>query len=185
MKKETMIALCGLVFIALLVVALFNHKDAQVAVDETLHEIKTADAWQQSAHAPCPVGGPGSASPYSGPNQPVALNGAPPILAGQEKPALIKQMGAEVLQVGGGKVKITGVMGSSWADKAGLKANDILLSFNGKKITSLQQFQDLTLSAPPEKEYKVTYLRGGRLKKALLMIGEGEMEGFTPIPQPK
>lgn len=107
--------------------------------------------------------------------------GAPPIFAGQEKPVLIKQMGVEAVPVTGGKVKITGVMGSSWADKAGLKAGDILLSFDTKKLTSFEQFQSLVTTAAPEKDYKITYLRGTRTEKGLVTIGEGEMEGFTPI----
>ncbi|MBF0521945.1 MAG: PDZ domain-containing protein [Candidatus Omnitrophica bacterium] len=207
MKRETLIALCGTAFIVMLIVAICHNHDVQTATDEALHEIKTADIWQQAAY-PCPTGaGQGYYPQYQGqgaPNQPVAFqeivpqpdmalqpaalnaaNGAPPIYAGQDKPVLIKQWGAEVMPVGGGKVKITGVMGASWADKAGLKAGDIILAFDTKKITSLAQFQDIVAKAPPEKDYKVDYMRNGQKKKCLVTVGEGEMEGFTPIPVPK
>lgn len=227
MKREFLIGAFGLLFILMLVFALFRNKSAQDSAENTLHEITTFDLWKQTAYQPaayCPTypqGGQG-AYPYQagmgqlgggqavpafqggGQAAPVvqgggqAVNIAPgvaqannaqpsaapvrtPILAGQERPVLVKQMGAEMIPVAGGKVKITGVMGNSWADKAGLKAGDIILSFDTKKISGFEQFQALVAKAPPEKSYKITFLRGSRMKKALVTVGEGEMEGFTPI----
>lgn len=104
-----------------------------------------------------------------------------PINAGDMPPTLIKEMGAEVIQISAGKLKVTGVMGGSWAQKGGLEAQDIILSFNGKKIESLQHFQTLVGAVSPEKDYKFKILRNGRIKTCLVTIGEGEMEGFTPI----
>lgn len=109
------------------------------------------------------------------------MTGAVPIPAGAQRPVLVKEFGAEVVEVAAGKVKITGVMGNSWADKAGLKQGDILLAFDTKKITGLKQFQGMLAQAAPEKNYKVTFLRGGRTKRCVVTVGEGEMEGFTPI----
>lgn len=105
----------------------------------------------------------------------------PPITEGQQAPVLIKQMGMEVIEVSGGKVKVTGVMGGSWADKGGLKAGDIILRFKSKPITSLKEFQAMTAAAAPEMDYAVKYLRDGNSKKTMVTIGEGEMEGFLPI----
>jgi S1-C subfamily serine protease len=174
MKKEYMIGLAALVFITLLAVALFKRHELQDVAQNTMHEITTADMWKQSAYTPA-AGGMTQA----------ALAGAPAIFAGAEKPTLIKQMGCEMVEVGGGKVKITGVMGASWADKAGLKAGDIILSFNGKKFEGLKGFQAIVMAVAPEKDYKIKYMRGADIKKGLVTIGEGEMEGFTPIPVPK
>lgn len=191
MKREILIAICGVIFVVMIAVALFNDKSVKDSAENTLHEITTYDLWKQTAYTqaaycPVPQGGQRYYPQYQGGNlQPVALAAAPVISAGQEVPVLIKQFGAEVMPVGGGKVKITGVMGRSWADKAGLKAGDILLSFDTKKITGLQQFQGLVTAAAPEKDYKITYLRGTRTKKGLVTIGEGEMEGFTPIVVPR
>ncbi|MBF0384267.1 MAG: PDZ domain-containing protein [Candidatus Omnitrophica bacterium] len=210
MKRETTIAIFGLLFITLLILAICNHQDVQTAAEEAFHEITTSEIWQQTQFAqaayPCPIGGNQQAAFSQYPNllgeiqppleivnpeiiqqgfQPAAVTTAPPIYAGQEKPALIKEMGAEVIAIGGGKVKVTGVMGGSWAQKAGLVAGDILLSFDSKKITSLAHFKDIVSKAPPEKDYKISYLRNGRKKQGMLTIGEGEMEGFTPIPAPK
>lgn len=173
MKKETIIFLSAGAFFIMVLIALFTNNPVQDAAQDVLHEIKTADAWKQSGYVPgvnCPT-----------PMQQVAM----PIAAGQDAPVLIKYMGVEVIPVAGGKVKITGVMGASRASTAGLKAGDIILSFNTKPLTSLKQFQTLLASVPPEKDYKITYLRGIRKKKGSIFIGEGEMEGFLPIPQPK
>jgi membrane-associated protease RseP (regulator of RpoE activity) len=198
MKKELLVALCGVVFLVMMIVALFNNRGVQTTAQEALHEVKTADLWQTAyapAALPCPVGSQTYYSPYQGgyqmpqnPNQPVAMqpiavNGAQPIYAGQEKPVLIKQFGVETVPISGGKVKITGVMGNSWADKAGLKAGDILLAFNTKEITDFKQFQIDVAKAPPEKPYKVIFLRNGRKMKCQVTVGEGEMEGFLPIKQ--
>ncbi len=196
MKKELIVCICAMAFLVMLLVALFNNHHVQYVAEEALHEVTTADMFKQSAYSPaayCPLpqGGQGyypvqGAQGYypvqGGTMQPVAMNSAPSIFPGQQAPVLIKQIGAEVIPVGGGKVKITGVMGSSWADKAGLKAGDILLSLNAKDITSLEQFQTLAAKLPPEKDYKITFLRGSRKKQTVVTIGEGEMEGFTPIP---
>lgn len=195
MKKEFVISICGVLFLAMLAMALFNNKNVQDSAENTLHEITTFDLWKQTAYTPaayCPTypqQGQGYYAGQAGSMQqaataaPVAL--AVPIPAGAQAPVLVKEMGMEVVPVTGGKVKISGVMGSSWADKAGLKAGDILLSFDTKKITSLKQFQGLLAAAPPEKDYKVVFLRGSAKKKCLVTVGEGEMEGFTPIVKPK
>ncbi|MBF0217217.1 MAG: PDZ domain-containing protein [Candidatus Omnitrophica bacterium] len=174
MKREYLIGFVAMIFIAMLALALFNRHTIQDVAQETMHEITTADMWKQSAYAPGQVG-----------LTQVAFPSAPAIFAGAEKPTLIKQMGCEMVQVGGGKVKITGVMGGSWADKAKLKAGDIILSFNGKQFDGLKGFQAMVAAVAPEKDYKIKYMRGANIKKGLVTIGEGEMEGFTPIPVPK
>lgn len=191
MKREVIIGICGFAFIIMMIVALFKNKDVQDSAENVLHEIRTFDAWKQSAYTP-PVyypqnlqGNQGYCQSQPGFIQQAAMQGAPAIFSGQDAPVLIKQFGVEAIAVGGGKVKITGVMGASWADKAGLRAGDILLTFNAKKITSMEQFQSLLAKAPPEKDYKITFLRAGRTKHCLVTVGEGEMEGFTPIPVPK
>ena len=104
-----------------------------------------------------------------------------PIFAGQAPPVLIKELGIEVIPASGGKVKITGVMGNSWADKGGLRAGDIIMEFDTKSIKGLESFRDIINRTPPEKEYKVKVLRAGRIKKCRVTVGEGEMGGFLPI----
>ncbi|MBF0571455.1 MAG: PDZ domain-containing protein [Candidatus Omnitrophica bacterium] len=180
MKKELIISICAGAFFVMILIALFTNNAVQDTAQDALHEIRTSDMFKQSAYCPVPGSGQGYYS-NQGALQQVVMPGAPPIAQGQDAPVLIKIMGVEAIQVGGGKVKITGVMGNSWADKAGLKEGDVILNFNTKDITGLQQFQDLLAKAPPEKDAKITYMRGLRKKQGIIFIGEGEMEGFLPI----
>lgn len=164
-----------------------------MAQSQVFHEIVGEDGWNQmqGMGRQQQAGAYPYAPQYYNPN--IGMGTAPamqqaalaqaktPIMEGQQAPVLIKQMGMEVVEVSGGKVKVTGVMGSSWADKGGLKPGDIILRFDNKQITSLEEFKALTAKAPPEKDYMVKYLRDGASKKTMVTIGEGEMEGFLPI----
>ncbi|MBF0252855.1 MAG: PDZ domain-containing protein [Candidatus Omnitrophica bacterium] len=178
--KRDILAFTGAVFVLVLVVlALFNNKPAFVGstrqmAKEIGHEIRTADMFKLTAFCP---------TTPSANYTPVALTQKTIIKQGAEKPVLIKELGVEAVPISGGKVKITGIMGNSWAMKAGLKTEDIVLNFNGKKLTSLSQFQALLSGVPPEANYKIKVLRGSEVVKKVVWVGEGEMEGFTPIVQ--
>jgi len=221
MKKELFILICGSLFLAMMIIAAFNHPAVQTASAEMLHEIKTADVWHGAAYTPVAINqGNGSfvqqgavpdgtlvpvAFPYPNgvagnypqyqvqsfpvapdPNQAAAFQPQQAAFVPvPDKPVLIKKFGAEVVPISGGKVKITGVMGNSWAQKAGLLPGDILLTFDGKDITDLKQFEGLVTKAAPEMNFKVVYFRDGRKKKCLITLGEGEMDGFLPIVVPK
>ncbi|MBF0594562.1 MAG: PDZ domain-containing protein [Candidatus Omnitrophica bacterium] len=192
MSRENLLMVCGILFLVALIFSALNNKNVQDTAPDTFHEIGASDL-SPVAFAPCPIpaGAQGVVPGQGQVLQPgamaaaVAGAGAPAIELGQAKPELVKIMGVEAIEVGSGKVKITGVMGSSWAAKAGLEPGDILLSFNTKDITSFEQFKILLASLPPEKDYKFTYLRGASKKKGIIWVGEGEMEGFLPIPTPK
>lgn len=187
MSKENIIMICGIVFLVVVAIAAFNDNMVQDTAVGVFHEIKTADVFgdadpaQQAGFTPgCPIpAGAGGQGMMMQPGAKVGLT-----VAGTP-PELVKIMGVEAMEIVGGKVKVTGVMGSSWADKAGLVPGDILLSMNGRDITSFAQFKADLAALPPEKDYKFTYLRGASKKKGLIFVGEGEMEGFLPIPQPK
>jgi membrane-associated protease RseP (regulator of RpoE activity) len=191
MKSDQMQALLFFIAVGVVVAGLVSQPSSKSPATNRamLHEITGEDAWNQPGGMP---NQPGMAAPMRtyNPNgmaqnqgmQPVAMvQQKTPIAEGQAPPVLIKQMGMEVIEVSGGKVKVTGVMGKSWADKAGLKPGDVLLRFDNKPITSLEEFKTMTLKAPPEKDYLVKYLRDGNSKKTMVTIGEGEMEGFLPI----
>jgi hypothetical protein len=175
-QKNTVNILIASVIGVVIIAALFSGKEVRHAAGEALHEIKTFDAWSPSA-----LTGPGA---YPCPRSymtPVAFYNAPAIAWGDSSPQLVKELGIEVVPIVGGKVKITGVMGNSWADRAGLKRDDIILRFNKKKIKDMDYFKTLINKAAPEKDYRIKILRGGRIKSTRVTVGEGEMEGFTPI----
>ena len=108
---------------------------------------------------------------------------APAIAANAVKPSLIKEFGIEVIAVPGG-VKVTGVMGNSFASRAGATAGDIIIGCNGAKVRDLVQFQQAVSAMVPESNAKIKILRNGRTRDLSIMVGEGEMEAFLPIQRP-
>jgi hypothetical protein len=61
------------------------------------------------------------------------------------------------------------------ASKAGLKVDDILLSYGGQKIESPGQFVKMVRGDKPGKQVDLSYLRGGKSMSAKATLGE-----FTP-----
>jgi S1-C subfamily serine protease len=59
-------------------------------------------------------------------------------------------------------VKIDGTMPGSGAEKAGLKAGDIIVRWNAKKLDSLQQLQNLLDGSKPGDKIKLLVLRDGK-----------------------
>jgi hypothetical protein len=106
---------------------------------------------------------------------------APAIAADAARPTLIKELGVEVCPANGAGVKVTGVMGNSYAARAGLRARDVIIQCNGARVRNVQRFQQLVSQAPPEANAQITIMRNGRTRDVLVMVGEGEMEGFTAI----
>ena len=156
MKKETFIIICGGLFLVLLIIAIFNHPAVQTASAEMLHEIKTADVWQETAYVPVtntgnmapaafpyPNGIQGNYPQYQvqtyspqDPNQQAALTNTMPVVD-PDKPVLIKQFGVEVAPISGGKVKVTGVMGTPGAKKPGYKLGTFFFRLTRKRSRTL------------------------------------------------
>lgn len=107
----------------------------------------------------------------------------PAIPANAVQPTLIKEFGMEVAAAAGG-VKVTGVMGNSYASRAGVVAGDIVIECNGTKVDYVTQFRQAVSKMVPESDAKITVLRNGRSLDFSIMVGEGEMEGFRPIQRP-
>ena len=55
MKIETLIFICGGLFLVMMTISIFDHPAVQNASAEMLHEFKTADFWQSAAYT-APVG---------------------------------------------------------------------------------------------------------------------------------
>ena len=67
------------------------------------------------------------------------------------------------------------------ADKAGLKAGDVITSFNGTEVNDINTFRNQVASTAPGSEVTLTVLRDGRQQQIRATLGE-----FIPHPeQPK
>jgi len=131
-----------------------------------------------------PIGQKPAGAAWSNPKMLWQGLAAPAIPADAVKPTLIKEFGMEVYPAQGAGVKVTGIMGNSYASNAGLWAGDIILACNGAHVRGVRQFQQLVGQAPPEANAQIKILRNGRTRDLSIMVGEGEMEGFTPIQRP-
>jgi len=58
------------------------------------------------------------------------------------------------------------------AGKAGLKRQDIIVKFNGRKISSSKQLRDCVARAKPKTKAEVVVLRDGKRKKLEVTLGE-------------
>ena len=57
------------------------------------------------------------------------------------------------------------------ADRAGLRAGDVIVSFAGQPVTSAPTLLDAVRSQPPGARVPVTYLTGGRSRQTVLRLG--------------
>jgi serine protease Do len=64
---------------------------------------------------------------------------------------LTEERGAIVMKV------VTG----SPAEKSGLKENDVIVSFNGRRVDSVRELQRLLSETPPERNVQIEVIRGG------------------------
>jgi len=106
---------------------------------------------------------------------------APPISPQAERPQVIKEFAMEAVSAEGFGARVTGVMGNSNAQKGGLQAGDIITKVGATDVRDVQHLKLLLSEAPPEANIAVEILRDGNPKRLSVMVGEGEMEGVTPI----
>ncbi len=62
-------------------------------------------------------------------------------------------------------VEITRVEENSPAEKAGLKAGDVVLEYNGERVEGIEQFGRLVRETPAGRDVKLTISRDGKLQK--------------------
>jgi len=100
------------------------------------------------------------------------------------KKVLIRELALEVAPTEGkSSVIVQSVYIGGNAQKAGLKAQDRIVRFNGRKFKNMAQFQSVVARAKPESTVKIDVVRSGKKVKGTVMVGEGEMEGATPPPK--
>ena len=102
------------------------------------------------------------------------------------KKVLIRELALEVgASQGKSSVIIQSVYIGGNAEKAGLKAGDRIVRFNGRKAKNVKQFQSVVARARPESNVNIEVVRNGEKVEGIVMVGEGEMEGATPPPLTK
>ncbi|MBW8035968.1 MAG: PDZ domain-containing protein [Planctomycetes bacterium] len=93
---------------------------------------------------------------------------------------LIKELALEVgATQGKGSVIIQAVYAGGNAEKAGLRTGDKISRFNGRKVSSVKQFQSVVVRARPELPVEIKVIRNNAKITTNAIIGEGEMAGVT------
>lgn len=72
-------------------------------------------------------------------------------------------------------VNVAHVVENSPADRAGLQAKDILLSFDGQRLTTMEHLQALTATYAANDEVELVFVRRGAEKKVTVTLGEAEL----------
>lgn len=73
-------------------------------------------------------------------------------------------------------VMIGNVVEGAPADQAGILPGDVIMAFDGKKITTAQSLQDLVSATKPGQTVPVNVLREGKLKTFLLKTARGKKD---------
>jgi serine protease Do len=76
-------------------------------------------------------------------------------------------------------VEITSVEGDSPAAKAGLKAHDVVLEYNGQRVEGTQQFMRMVRETPPERQARFLISRDGATQTLTVTIS---IRPWTPPP---
>jgi len=79
-------------------------------------------------------------------------------------------------------VLVSSVTPGDPAEKAGLKAGDIIVGFNGKTITELSDLPRTVASTPPGKTVEVKVIRDGKEKAFFIKVGTKVEEGVKEKP---
>jgi serine protease Do len=69
-------------------------------------------------------------------------------------------------------LEIENIISGGPAEKAGLKEDDVLLTFNGTSLNSPQQLYELVNAQKPGDKAAITYKRNGKKKKLSVVLGE-------------
>lgn len=69
-------------------------------------------------------------------------------------------------------VLINGVMEDSPAKKAGLERGDVVVEFDGKKVKTPAELQNLVSKAKPDKKVNVRIIHGGKEQDVVITTGE-------------
>jgi len=68
-------------------------------------------------------------------------------------------------------LRLTGVRAGSPADKAGLKAGDVIVLFGGREVRDLYTYSDALYAHHPGEEVEIVYVRGGTQHSTTVTLG--------------
>jgi serine protease Do len=76
-------------------------------------------------------------------------------------------------------VEITRVEDGSPAEKAGIKAGDVVLEYNGQRVEGMEQFGRMVRETPTGREVKLTISRDGGTQVLSAMLGSRKVRTFA------
>jgi serine protease Do len=79
-------------------------------------------------------------------------------------------------------VEITRVEENSPAEKAGIKAGDVVLEYNGQRVEGMEQFGRMVRETPPGREVKLTISRNGATQTLTAVLGSRRSRFSVNIP---
>src|ERR1700751_1633056 len=75
-------------------------------------------------------------------------------------------------------VEITRVEEGSPAEKAGLRANDVVLEYNGQHVEGMEQFGRLVRETPGGREVRLVISRNGDAQTVMATVGSRKVRAF-------
>src|SRR5262249_25110503 len=70
------------------------------------------------------------------------------------------------------------VVADSPAEKAGLKENDVIVSFNGRRVDSVRELQRLLNETPADRSVQIEVIRGGAKQMLAATLSKRSFHGF-------
>lgn len=91
-----------------------------------------------------------------------------------------------------GGVEVTSVIRDSPAEKAGLKAGDVVAAYNGQKVEGFEQFSRMVRETPAGHEAKIDIIRNGAAQtiavridtRPAVFVGDGGRVNLPDVPMP-
>jgi serine protease Do len=71
------------------------------------------------------------------------------------------------------------VVSDSPAEKSGLKENDVIVSFNGRRVDSVRELQRILNETPAERSVQIEVIRAGSRQTLATSLAKRSMQGFT------
>ncbi|HEY3134489.1 MAG TPA: PDZ domain-containing protein [Blastocatellia bacterium] len=71
------------------------------------------------------------------------------------------------------------VVAGSPAEKSGLKENDVIVSFNGRRVDSVRELQRLLNETPPDRSVQIEVVRGGSHQTVAATLAKHSLHGYN------